>query len=261
MEIFSRNIRLLSMIGALALTISVGNGVVADVLDGVHKINQDRTKTAQQSQARVDKLQEERLDMLDEYKSVLKIIEGLRIYNTQLEKQIAAQNRRLGELDQSIAQATEMKRQVTPLMLRMLDGLEQFVALDVPFHSGERNERLNFIKDAMENPDISDAEKFRQVLEGYQIESEYGRKIDFYTDIINVEGSDVNVNVLRIGRIALVAQTKDERVTLAWNNSIRDWEQLPDSYRNAVRQGIRIANKQATIDIMPLPVAAPENAQ
>ena len=113
----------------------------------------------------------------------------------------------------------------------------------------------------MENPDISDAEKFRQVLEGYQIESEYGRKIDFYTDIINVEGSDVNVNVLRIGRIALVAQTKDERVTLAWNNSIRDWEQLPDSYRNAVRQGIRIANKQATIDIMPLPVAAPENAQ
>ena len=225
------------------------------------KVNKTRTQSAVKSQARVDKLNDERLSLLDEYKAVLKINDGLRVYNKQLETQIAAQEKRLVELDQSIAQATEMKRQITPLMLRMLDGLEQFVNLDVPFHSAERAERLQFIKDAMENPDISDAEKFRQVLEGYTIEAEYGRKLDAYTDVVEIDGTDVNVNVLRIGRISLVAQTKDEKTTLAWDNNARDWVPLDNSYRNAVRQGIRIARKQATIDIMMLPVAAPENAQ
>ena len=250
-----------SVLASVALVFGGMGTSFADQLDDIHSVNKSRTQTAVKSQSRVDKLNDERLSLLDEYKSVMKINDGLRVYNKQLQTQIAAQEKRLVELDSSIAQATEMKRQITPLMLRMLDGLEQFVKLDVPFHAKERSERLDFIKDAMENPDISDAEKFRQVLEGYTIEAEYGRKLDAYTDIIAIDGADVNVNVLRIGRISLVAQTKDERVTLAWDNTARDWVKLDNSYRNAVRQGIRIARKQATIDIMMLPVAAPENAQ
>ena len=121
----------------------------ADQLDEIHKVNKSRTQSAVKSQARVDKLNDERLTLLDEYKAVLKINDGLRVYNKQLETQIDAQEKRLVELDASIAQATEMKRQITPLMLRMLDGLEQFVSLDVPFHATERAERLQFIKDEL----------------------------------------------------------------------------------------------------------------
>ena len=235
---------------------SVANA--ADQLDEVHKVNKERTKKAQASQARVDKLTDQRLAALDEYKSVMKIVDGLRVYNSQLEKQIAAQGAKLDELEASIKDATVIKRQITPLMHRMYDGLAQFVKLDSPFHSSEREERLRFIRDALDNPDIPDSEKFRQVLEGYQVESEYGRKIDSYSDTININGSEVNVNVLRIGRVALVAQTKDEKVTLAWDNEARAWVELPASYRNAIRQGIRIARKQATVDILMMPIEAPE---
>ncbi len=248
-----------SVLAAVALFF--GGICSADQLDEVHKINKDRTKKAQVSQVRVDKLNDERLKLLDEYKAVNKIIDGLRVYNSQLETQISAQLRRLDELEESINQATVIKRQITPLMHRMYDGLEQFVSLDVPFHKQEREDRLQFISDALDNPDIPDSEKFRQVLEGYQIESEYGRKLDAYSDTVDISGAEVNVNVLRIGRIALVAQTKDEKITMAWDNEQRQWIELPAAYRNPVRQGIRIARKQATVDIMMLPIEAPENAQ
>ena len=238
-----------------------GGAAVSDELDDIHQINQQRTKAAIESQRRVDKLDEERNELLDQYKAVNKVIEGLKVYNRQLEKRITNQEANMADLDASIAQATEMKRQVTPLMVRMLEGLEEFVALDVPFHKQEREDRIEFIKDALDNPEVSDSEKFRQVLDGYQIEGEYGRKIDSYTDTVDIDGTDVNVNVLRIGRIALVAQTKDEATTLAWDNDAREWVKLPNSYRNAVRAGIRIARNQATIDMMMMPVPAPESAQ
>jgi len=246
---------------ALAILVGGAGSSYADQLDEIHKVNKERTKRAQASQARIDKLNDERLELLDEYKAVNKVIDGLRVYNSQLEKQITAQNRRLQELEDSIEHATVIKRQITPLMHRMVDGLEQFVSLDIPFHADERESRLEFIQDALDNPDISDSEKFRQVLEGYQIENEYGRKIDTYSDTIMLDGSEVVVNILRVGRIALVAQTKDGEKTLAWNNRDRAWEPLDASYRNPVRQGIRIANKQATVDILMLPIAAPESAQ
>ncbi|MCF7980986.1 MAG: DUF3450 domain-containing protein [Pseudomonadales bacterium] len=252
---------LASVLTAVVISLGGISSSYADQLDEIHKINKDRTTKAQQSQARVDKLNDQRLALLDEYKAVNKIIDGLRVYNSQLEKQIAAQQNRLQELEDSIQQATVIKRQITPLMHRMVDGLEQFVSLDVPFHKSERDERIQFIKDALDNPDIPDSEKFRQVLEGYQIENEYGRKIDSYSDTVNIDGNDVIVNVLRVGRIALVAQSKDGKTSLAWDNNERKWVELDASYRNPVREGIRIANKQATIDILMLPIAAPENAQ
>jgi len=244
-----------------SVSLLAGGAAVSDELDDIHQLNQQRTTAAKESQARIDKLDDERNELLEEYKSVNKVIEGLKVYNAQVEKRIANQESNIATLDESIAQALEMKRQITPLMVRMLEGLETFVALDVPFHMQEREERLAFYRDAMDDPDISDSEKFRQVLDGYQYESEYGRKIDAYTDTINLNGAEVNVNVLRIGRIALVAQTKDEATTLAWDNRARTWEVLPNSYRNAVRSGIRIARNQATIDMMMMPVPAPETAQ
>ncbi len=246
------------MLLILALVSGTGaSNLHAESLDKIHQINQVRTDSAKASQARVDQLDAQRNKLLAQYRETTSIIDGLRIYNQQLEKQIKAQQVKLQELDESARQATGLKRQVTPVMVKMLAALEQFVLLDIPFHQKERNDRLRFIGDALVNPDITDSEKFRQVLEGYQIENEYGRKIDTYTDAIRIGDSDVNVNILRVGRIALIAQTKDERITLAWDNQKRQWVELPSSYRNPVRQGIRIARKQATRDMMFLPIPAP----
>ena len=194
--------------------------------------------------------------------TVMKQVDGLRVYNARLEKQIAGQLRRIASLEKAVDEATVIQRQITPLLIRMIDGLEQFVDLDVPFHIDERKERVEFLRSSMDRSDISIAEKFRQVLEAYKIENEYGRKIDSYKGVATVNGAERDVNFLRIGRIGLLYQTTDGEHSGAWDKTQGAWVELDaGDYRGAIQKGLRIARKQASIDIMKLPIPAPEAAK
>ena len=241
----------------------IGSVAQADqTLNSILQVGEQKTKVAQASQQKIDKIADQTASLLNDFKVVNKQIEGLRVYNSQLEKQIANQLEVISQLEESIANVTVMERQIQPLILKMLDGLEQFVALDVPFHQQEREERLEMLRNNQERADISVAEKFRQVLEAYKIESEYGRKIDTYKDTLNVGGQEREVNVLRVGRVALMYQTTDTEMSGAWDQRNRTWVELDSGeYRSAILKGIRIAKKQASIDVLNLPILAPEAAQ
>ena len=143
----------------------------------------------------------------------------------------------------------------------MLAGIEKSIELDLPFHLAERKERIAFAEAAIKNPTVSSAEGLRQVLETFNVEMEYGRKLDSYKDTIPVDGQQREVNVLRVGRLALVYQTSDENVTGAWDNKTKQWVELGGSYRNPTRKGLRIANKLATVDMLELPIQNPEEVQ
>lgn len=241
----------------------IGGVAQADqTLNAILQVGQEKTQLAQASQQKIDKIAEQTSSLLDQFKTVNKQIEGLRVYNSQLERQIANQLKVISQLEESIENVTVIERQIQPLVLKMLDALEQYVALDVPFHLDERTERLETLRENQERADISVAEKFRQVLEAYKIESEYGRLIDTYEDTLVVGGQDREVNVLRVGRIALMYQTKDTELSGAWDQTQRAWVELdPGQYRSAILKGIRIAKKQASIEVLKLPIPAPEAAQ
>lgn len=242
--------------GTLAGTVAT---VQAASLDSVLKVGEAKNVAARKSQAKVDKLADETRDLLTDYKTVMKQIDGLEVYNTRLQRQIDNQTVRIGEIDESIDQVTVISRQMTPLIIRMIDGLEKFVELDVPFHMDERQQRIAFLRANLDRSDVSVAEKFRQVLEAYKIESEYGRKIDAYKGSVEIDGTERDVNFLRVGRIALLYQTTDTEISGAWDQASRSWVPLErGEYRNAIMKGLRIARKEASIDLMNLPVAAPE---
>lgn len=253
-------VALSTMLSAGAL---IGSVAQADqTLNSILKVGEEKVKLAQASQQNVDKLAEQTTSLLNDFKVVNKQIEGLRVYNAQLEKQIANQLKVISQLSESIENVTVIERQIQPLILKMLEALDQFVSLDVPFHMDTRMEQLEMLKNNQERADISVAEKFRQILEAYKIESEYGRKIDTYEDSLEVGGQQREVNVLRVGRIALMYQTKDTELSGAWDQRQRAWVELDSGeYRSAILKGIRIAKKQASIDVLELPILAPEAAQ
>ena len=146
-----------------------------------------------------------------------------------------------------------------PLVIRMIDGLQKFVELDVPFAMKERQQRVNFLRANVDRSDLTVAEKFRQVLEAYKIENEYGRKIDASKGSVEIGDVERDVNFLQVGRIAYLYQTTDTELSGAWNQRTRSWVPLErGEYRNAIMKGLRIARKEASIDLMNLPVAAPE---
>lgn len=233
--------------------------VQANSLDSILEVGQEKNQAARASQQRVDRLADEARDLLADYKAVMKQVDGLQVYNSRLERQIANQERRIADIEEAINDVTVIQRQMTPLVIRMIDGLEQFVELDVPFNLVERRERIEFLRSNVDRADLTVAEKFRQVLEAYNIELQYGRGMETYSDAIEINGVTRDVDFLRIGRIALVYQTTDGAENGVWNNQTRSWESLSSGdYANAIRKGVRIAKKQATIDLLNMPVAAPE---
>lgn len=232
---------------------------LATSIDDILEVGEQRTADAKTSQAKIDRLADETRDLLSDYKTVMKQVDGLRVYNARLERQIANQERRIADIDGSISEAAVIQRQIPPLVARMLDGLEQFIKLDMPFDLDTRLGNIDAVRNNLDRSDVTAAEAFRQVLELYSIELQYGRGIESYTDTIEVNGTPREVDILRIGRVSLVYQTTDGAETGAWNTGTQSWEALSaGDYAAAVRKGVRIAKKQATIELLNMPVAAPE---
>jgi hypothetical protein len=247
---------------ALGIGLIASGSVIAQTLDAIVDEGQAKLDAAQKSQQKIDTIVDAQQQRLITYRALLKQAEGLQQYNEQLSTQIEGQQALLERFDQSIDQVAKIERQMLPLIDRMAGGLAAFVDLDLPFHEAERMQRLEFINAALAKADVDVAEKFRQVIEAYQVETEYGRKIDAYQDIIELDGKPQEVDVLRFGRIALVAQTKDASTTAVWDQANKRWEELDaGTYRNSIRRGILMAKKQASIDLVMLPIQAPEVAQ
>jgi hypothetical protein len=253
-----KNALIAALVSAGALAGSVA-AVQASTLDSILDVGEAKTVAAKKSQVKIDKLADQTRDLLGDYKTVNKQIDGLKVYNTRLQRQIDNQLKRIDEIGESIDQVTIVQRQMMPLVIRMIDGLEKFVELDMPFHMKERNQRIAFLRSNIDRSDVTVAEKFRQVLEAYKIENEYGRKIDAYKDSVEIDGVERDVNIFRVGRVSLVYQTTDTEVAGAWDQSSRSWVPLErGEYRNAIMKGLRIARKEASIDLLSMPVPAPE---
>jgi len=187
--------------------------------------------------------------------------ESLLIYNHQLEALITAQKAEQASLVEQVDQVELVSRDVTPLMLRMIDALDAFVSLDVPFLQEEREERTLELRKLMHRADVSEAEKYRRIMEAYQIENDYGRTIEAYRSTLAQNDKEVTVNFLRVGRIALIYQTLDEAEAGAWNQETRSWEPLDANLRSAIRNGLRIARKQSAPDLIRLPLLAPKKGE
>jgi hypothetical protein len=180
------------------------------------------------------------------------------VYNTFLQLQITNLRKQLTELRESIDQVQVVERQILPLLGRMIEGLEQFVELDVPFLLDERREKVADLKTLMERADVTAAEKFRKVMERWEIENDFGRSIENYKATLEINGTDREVDFLRVGRVALLYQTPDGELNGAWDQRARQWVALGSEHRNKIRQGLRMAQKQVAPNLLLLPISAPE---
>lgn len=217
-------------------------------------------KAAAASQTRVNQFDDETQRMLTDYRETLRETESLRRYNEQLELQIKSQEEEMVSIQEQIAEIERTNREIYPLMQRMTDTIEQFVALDQPFLMAERTKRLTTLRETLNRADVSTAEKYRRILEAYTIEMEYGRTLEAYEGKLG-EGEDVRtVNFLRIGRTALLYQTLDGDETGYWDIDQKAWVE-DDDYDEAVKDGLKVARKQSAPDLLIVPVRAAEVAE
>lgn len=214
----------------------------------------DRTaKIAQDSQQRIDAVADQTNKLFNDYKSTLKVIAGLEAYNANQRRVITGQENEIAKIERAISQVDVIKRQVTPLMEDMIRDLETFVQQDLPFQKEERLARINNLKEFMVDPNIADPERFRLVLDAYKTEASYGSTYAAFPGELDDGRS---VNFVRVGRVGLYYQTRDGNESGAWNGS--SWEALPADYNKSVRDLSRMAEKMIPVDVLTLPIVAPE---
>lgn len=256
-----RGMKRVAGVAVTALGLLVGARPAASQVAQARDAATTMDETARRSQSQIDDVVDETRDLVRQYRQVTKEIEGLDVYNVLLQKQIDNQAQELADIEGSIEQVTVIERQIVPLMAQMVESLDQFVELDLPFLLPERRKRVAFLGTLLERSDVTVAEKFRRVLEAYEIENDYGRTIESYKDTLELDGASREVDFLRIGRIALLYQSADAAIYGMWDREKKGWVPLPAEYRSQIRDGIKMAQRQVAPDLLLLPVPAPEVAQ
>jgi hypothetical protein len=194
-----------------------------------------------------------------EYDAIWKEIEGLQVYNALLERQIEAQQAQIADMQTAMAGVPDLERQLPPLLITMVDALDEFVRLDIPFLTEERSERVAELQLLIERGDVDEADKFRRILEAWQIETEYGSTFDLTTQQLEINGTAREVDLLQVGRIALLYQTTDdEALSGAWDARNNTWVSLGSEHRNSIRQALRMARNQIAPDLVLLPIVPAE---
>lgn len=254
----------IAMLGLLSSGAALSAEIMVDtsIIDQAQVALERRQSELLEIQREINRLANAASSTFEEFKQENDNLEALLVLNAEYRKLISVQEANIATLDESIANVEVVTREIPILMEKMLTSAEQFVELDLPFQLAERRNRIQFARNAINNPDVSIAEKFRQVLVLYQNETLYGRTHETYNDVINLGGVDREVTILRVGRISLMFQTTDRQITGRWNNDTRAWEELPaGEYRTAIQSAIRVSQGLDAPRIIDLPIVAPELAQ
>lgn len=243
--------RVVLILLALTLPAAVAaQGVTERALDESEALMRD----AQGSQQRVEELDDATREALLRYRQAVQQREQLDEYNTRLAAMVTAQQTELQSLEGQLSSIEDTQRELLPLMQRMLDSLEQFVALDLPFLPEERGERIVQLRDLMLRADVSIAEKYRRLIEAYQIESDYGRTLEAWRGSLEQDDRIRVVDFLRLGRVMLFYQSLDGREQGVWDAQTQSWTALPKAYRRTMEQGMRMARQQQTPMMLRLPL-------
>ncbi len=243
----------------MLLVTSLNSG--ADNLDQAITTETTINQTASKSQQKINQISAQTRKALNDFRQVNRDTETLKTYNGHLRKMLQSQHEEKESIQRQLLAIENTEREIVPLILRMLESVETFVKLDFPFLPKERFKRIKHLKAMMLRADVTDAEKYRRILETYQIENDYGRTIEAYRADLNDREIPRTVDFLRLGRVALYYQTLDGNEIGTWNRVTKRWELLPSKYKKSIRLGLRIARKEAAPDLLVLPVSAPETVE
>jgi len=235
----------------------IGNFTVAQAKDALEQSIATTTANHQASsvsQEKINELSEVTRQLAAKYRSLLLQAESVKTYNDQFANLVASQETQQVSLQKQLQDIKITEREIIPLILRMLTTLEAFISRDIPFLMEERLHRLEVLQALINKAHVTTAEKYRRVMEAYQVETEFGRTIETYQAKLSNEDKGETVDFLRIGRTALLYISLDGKKMGYWQVHKKQWEPLAESYGRAMTDGIKMARKQIAPNLLELPM-------
>ncbi len=218
------------------------------------------TASARASQDRIDELDEARGDIFREYRATLQRIDSQQLFVDQQRVFLESQRNDLSDLERQIEEVDDITTSLLPMQHDMIDALAEFIELDLPFLLDDRRARVERLREVMNNRNVSAAERYRLILEAYQIETDYGRFLNTYEGPLTNDENAATVDFLMIGRLAFIYQTQDDSEAGIWDAEAGDWRSLDGGFRPQIRQAIRMADEVTTPNVFLAPVPGPTPA-
>jgi hypothetical protein len=217
-------------------------------------------RASAETQGDINEIRERTQDAASRYAQAVADAESLERYNAQLSEQVESQEEEIASIERQLLDIETTNREVQPLMQQMVDTLDRFVELDVPFLLEERRNRVQNLKDMMARADITISEKYRLILEAYQIELDYGQTVEAYEGRLGMGADARTVEFVKLGRVSLMYQTLDGEETGYWDAQQQTWV-VDNSYAEAVETALRVARREGSPDLLTVPVPAPQEVR
>ena len=198
-------------------------------------------------------------DDAERYARLVGDAESIAAHNALVEHQIGTQQTELAELQAQLNGMDATSAEFPALLERMFSALEQFVASDVPFVDpiSDRKARIARLRELMTTEGTSPSERFRRLVEAYQIELEYGRTVSDYKSTLP-DGREAEF--VRVGRVSLLYRTVDGEESGYWDAAQKQWV-MDNDYNSAVLEALRISRKTIAPDVIEVPVPAPQEVR
>lgn len=247
-------IHTMSKLWCLALLpLSISLSVCAD--DLVKPSLKASIAAGQASQQRVEKAADAAMAARQELQNAELQLRDLEAYNSYMHSLVEDQRGELARLESQLGAVEETRQGLIPLMLQMQSELAELVQQDVPLRKEERLARVEGLKATLSRADVSEAEKFRQLLQAYQIEAEYGNRLDAYSAELTLDGAPRRVEVLAVGRVALLAMTADHSLAWRWSAQEKTWQPLDSQWLSPLSDAFAMAKDKGVPQLLQLPLS------
>jgi len=211
-------------------------------------------QTGQPAQGEADPWAMERDGLLAEIGELKARLDWLQHQRAKYQVYLERQQEAIPELERQKERRTALKLFVEPFLDHVVKRLESYIQQDLPFLAEERAQRIAFLKGSLNDYHLSPAEKFRRVMEALRVEAEYSKSIETTEESLELNGESVQVQVFRLGRIALFYRSLDGKRAGILSRTTGEWKALPERWVQPVTRAMEMAERRRAYDLVDLPV-------
>ncbi|WP_291327547.1 DUF3450 domain-containing protein [Desulfovibrio sp. UCD-KL4C] len=192
----------------------------------------------------------------DEIREMKATEDWLKFQEKKYNRYIQKQEEVIAELIRRKEEAKRINMELEPFLDTIVDQLESFVKADLPFLSEERERRIHFLQNSLDDYHLELSEKLRRVFEALLIETEYGQNVSTTTQELEINGIKTQASIFRLGRTALFYQTTDGLEIGIWDKKSGSWKTLNPTYSHALRRAKDMADRKRAVELLELPLGA-----
>jgi len=109
------------------------------------------------TQETINASDDEQTVLASEYRNTLNTLSNIQTYNQQLRDTIQQQQEEAALLRDQIERIGSLEQDIVPLMVEMLNALENFIELDLPFLLEDRRNRVKRLRALMSDPNLANS--------------------------------------------------------------------------------------------------------